>query len=135
MVTLQPICLFQGEQFSPRKVNLPDGVQFHEVNESGDLGTVGRYKGKPTPFGSASLRFPSDQGTQLREMLLLIERIIAPARLAGATEIELYLGVNFVSQCNFEICPEDLEILGRLKIPLLISCVESGNSDPETAAP
>jgi hypothetical protein len=126
MVTIQPICLFQGAQFSPRKVNLPDGVQFDKVNEPGDLGTTGRYKGKPTPFGSASLRFPSDQGTQLREVLLTIERIVASARLAGAAEIELYLGVDYVSQCNFELCPEDLEILGRLKIPLLISCAESG---------
>jgi hypothetical protein len=47
MIDIYAHCSLYGEEFSPTLAERESGVRFERKNEPGELGTIGRYRGKP----------------------------------------------------------------------------------------
>jgi len=127
MTVICPRCHFYGNKFSPEKAEKLTGLILDAKNEVGDIGKLGRYKGQPIPYGSASLS-PSKKKIKsgLVEMWLLknIKNNLTLMRSCGADKIWLDYGVFYDEQCNFEFSKEALLLIGSLNIDLLISCYQ-----------
>ena len=121
-----------GERFSPSSIKESSGLKFKDKNEVGDIGKLGRYKGKPIPYGSASIYvekiFPieeSEDGELIPDNFIkLVEDNISNFKAAGATDIELRLSIFWKDQCNYDFSPKLIKRIGNLDIPFLVSCYE-----------
>src|SRR5438309_9423725 len=103
MTTVNAFCLIQGSKFSPALAEKRTGVRFDEKNEPAENGVAGRYRGKPIPYGSATLGLaPGDPGHNLDALLHSLERSLDGLRSAGAEDITVHCTVHYEDQCNFE---------------------------------
>jgi hypothetical protein len=124
-----------GDTFSPGKAEKATGLTFAKKNEVGDIGTIGRNKGKPAPYGSGELRAPFEhvysdhEHTQhcdfgLHWLADILERHVATFIACGGDEVYVSLGVFYQDQCNMSISSEAMRKIGSCGIPLHISCYE-----------
>lgn len=117
----------QGDNFSPRSAEKATGTRFSEKNEPGDLGTSGRYKDMPLPYGSAQLELPSSSTEELLNAdapPFKDPAFVGKLRSSGASEITLYIDVAYQSQCNFELSPKLLRALSDLGVAVGFSCFQ-----------
>ena len=126
-------CLLQGEDFSPSTVEKQTSLVFHKKNEPSEKGSIGRYRNRPIPYGSAELKFEADSITPdmlspKSHSLTVLRKNIKLFRDAGATMIVLHFDVAYEGQCNIEISPDLLSKLAELGIPVTISCFEDNQS-------
>lgn len=121
MTKVRPRCLIQGVGFSPSKIK---GVAFEDAHEPNAIGTLGRYKGRPIPYGAATICTAElSGGWELLDMLIsLLETHIATIRDAGAEEITLHCDVVHDGQCNFDLEREQLLRIYNLDVAFTISC-------------
>lgn len=124
MVKLLPQCLIVGPAFSPSNVIWLKHTELRDINEPGDIGTKGRYKGLPLPYGSCTIIITEKPGdwNLLDNLLIVLEAHIDKIRQQGGTEIILYCNVFHDGQCNFEFTGEELEKISKMNISLAISC-------------
>lgn len=116
-----------GRAFSPRAAEQALGVRFSHKNEPGDRGVTGRYFGRPTPYGSGTLEHePGAFGDLIAADAWILgdPSLIAELRSRGATELVLYIDVEYEAQCNFELSPELLAALSRLGVTVGFSCFQ-----------
>lgn len=101
-----------GEEFRPSRVSF----QFTEQHDPGVVGTVGRYRGQPIPYGSASYVVPSSTPNtdRLRHVVHTIEPVLADIRAAGATDYHISIARSYYAQCNEEYSLEELQLIARL---------------------
>jgi hypothetical protein len=133
MIEVSSILSAFGSDFHPSRV---DGVSFTEANDPGETGRTGKYKGVPTPYGSAEIHFDSPpecpllalEARQLQE-----EDTVGRLRNAGATDITLYVSVEFQDQCNFEIEPSVLASLATQGITVAFSCYPADPDPVDTS--
>lgn len=123
-----------GEHFSPSQAEKISGITFDEKKARGDIGIRGKYKGLPTPYGSASINFehPGGDADLLPAnlpLLDILEQFIPSFQSVGAEEITIFVNVFYTAQCNLELSPELLRRLAGLGIPLCISTVYEGPED------
>jgi hypothetical protein len=119
-----------GEEFSPAAAAAQLGLKFSTVHERGEIGTIGRYRGQPIPYGAASIEIESVPSTgahtgELEGAALLADQAgksLGVLRALGADEITLHVDICFDAQCNFVILPETLHRIARMGIGLSISC-------------
>lgn len=123
-------CDLFGASFSPADAESKTGLVFSDPVEPGARGRSGRYKGKPTPYGSARLDTSDDApwSTKLHGLLELLETHIAALRECGAEDIRLTHAYFHDGQCNHEFSPEEMRRIARLEISLCISCYEDDES-------
>ena len=126
MIILLPKCHLQGDTCSPNKIEADTGIKLSMKNEVGDMGTMGRYRGTPIPYGSATLQPSENQITQnaLRWLLETVKKNLAVFKENGASSITLDLVVLHDGQCNLEFTPDELRSLGELGLPLTLSTSE-----------
>jgi hypothetical protein len=128
MLTLNVRCLIQGKCFSPALVEKAGGLSFRQQEEPGSIGTAGRYRGKPLPYGSAVLALSKAQSVDPRKSLDLLVETLRPSikylRKEGADNIVLHCDIFFENQCNFELSAEQIAAVAELHIPMTISCYE-----------
>ena len=55
MVKIRASFSVTGYKFSPSVFSQINSVKLVRANEPGDIGTIGRYRGRATPYGSASV--------------------------------------------------------------------------------
>lgn len=114
-----------GPEFSPRSVERQTGILFSQQNEPGDIGTTGRYRGQPRPYGSCTLPGPNS-GLDLQApdagFFEAVERLAGACRAAGATTVVIHLDIAYTEQCNFEMSEEFLSAAARAGVALTISC-------------
>ena len=141
MIKPSAFLLVVGEEFSPSKaegiLNLTLGPL---KNEPGELGSRGKYKGKPTPFGSATIEYEwtvSDPVFQENFPDLLpsnldlftVPNFVDVLRDCGAINITLYVNVGYDTQCNMELSSQLLSALGKLGIVVAITCYQLDEDD------
>lgn len=120
-----------GSSFSPTRVESETGIVFSSKNEPGDLGRIGRYRGVPTPYGSADFVGQAEQADLVNpnnELFRAIEALVPASKSAGATDMNLHLDVAFSDQCNLEMGPDFIATVGRLGVALTISCFANEGS-------
>jgi hypothetical protein len=65
-------------------------VAFSAEQEPGAIAPRGRYKGRPTPYGSASLEAAGlDLGSSNAPFFAAVEQLIPACRAAGGAELKL----------------------------------------------
>ena len=127
MYSFYVACNVWGEDFAPGVVERETGIVFKRKNEVGDIASIGRYRNQPRPYGSGTLvlRERGETGEMIPlEGLRLVGTLLEHFERAGGTDITIDVVVAYGNQCNLEISPECLKILGDLGLPLTISCYE-----------
>lgn len=130
MILIRASCLLSGKTFSPRIAEERTGLRFTKKNELGEIGTIGRYREKPIPYGHAILEAPFDSRTKPGVVMpeeWIVDTIsshIEELRSCGATSIDLDLNVTWQDQCNLAFDAVFLQKLGKLNIDFLLSCYE-----------
>lgn len=113
----------QGRDFDPIKVEQIINFKFNNTINPGEIGLRGRYKGIPTPYGSATIVMPNDN-EKLLSLLQYLQSIISHIRSHGADDIVLYGVYAYKGQCNCELGIEEIRLLAELKIPFIFSVYE-----------
>jgi len=119
----------QGERFSPSEAERLAGVAFSTKSEPGEIGTMGRYAGKPKPYGSAELLMSVEaeaaaaaRGDLLDgDWLRQVASMVPHCRPAGATSVVVHIDVSHDGQCNLAFSPEELTALASLGVPLTLT--------------
>ncbi len=101
-----------GEEFHPSKVPF----RFTKQHDPGVIGTIGRYRGQPVPYGSASYVVPPSVPNDKRIVHIVqsIEPVLDDIRAAGATKWHISIGRFYYAQCNEEYSLEELQLIARL---------------------
>jgi len=123
MVKINPRCSIQGDRFSPSRVALT-GVKFKEAHEPGEIGQLGIYRDKPTPYGTATISVAEKSGDWglLDKILDILENNIDSIREAGAEDVILDCDLFHDEQCNFEFTREQLGRIYALNVFFTVSC-------------
>lgn len=50
-------CRLQGKYFYPSRLNLKN---IQRANDPGEIGDIGKYNGKPRPYGSCTITTPDE---------------------------------------------------------------------------
>ncbi|HOX45004.1 MAG TPA: hypothetical protein PK668_15500 [Myxococcota bacterium] len=116
-----------GPKFSPKNVERHTGIRFSKKNEPGDIGTIGRYRDHPLPYGSCELNGP-ETGVDLQvpdpSFFESIEGAARECLMAGATSMLLHLDVAYTDQCNLELSKDFVSALARAGVSITMSCYE-----------
>ncbi len=114
-----------GDKFSPAAFENINSIRIVDAHEPGALGRVGRYRGKPIPYGSATIEV-SDRAekdwSRFDDLLTVVENSIVALREAGADEISILCSLYHDGQCNFAFTQDRLRRIAALKVDLPISC-------------
>jgi len=125
MVKIRASFSSSGENFSPAKFSKINSVKLVDANEPGDIGRRGRHRGKPIPYGSATIEV-SDKAegnwSSFDDLLTVMENCIDDLRGAGAGDISLLVSLFHDGQCNFAFSNDQLKRLVGLNVDLPISC-------------
>ena len=102
-----------GESFFPSRV--PFG--FTASHDPGSIGTCGRYRGVPTPYGSAHYEVPATIDRKMAFMHLVdeFEPLLQVLKENGAERWNVSIGRYYFSQCNEEYSLEELVLISRLQ--------------------
>jgi hypothetical protein len=65
---------FKGKGFSPKGLASKTGLPIESLIESGELGKIGRFKNKPTPFGIGLLKVEPNQNAFIEYSDMLLEK-------------------------------------------------------------
>jgi len=125
MIKIRASCSVAGENFSPKLFSQISSVKLTRTNERGDIGTKGRYQGKPMPYGSASVEVSNKaeaSWSRLDDLLVTLEGCIEALRKAGGDEISLSVSLFHDGQCNFGFSKEEFRRIAALKVDMAISC-------------
>jgi hypothetical protein len=115
-----------GKDFSPSFMERTTNLNLVEKNEPGEIGTSGKYKGRPRPYGSAVLRLNSptkEYGPQVDSLLSRVESVAAEICESGVEEKTMWIVVTAEhgEQRNLEFSPKLMGRLSALGISLAIS--------------
>lgn len=127
MVRYSLVFRASGSEFSPDSVENSTGLTFSAKHEPGIVGTVGRYRGKRVPYGSAELVAPeeyADLAATDQLFLSAVARLAPACELGGATSISLHIDAAYRDQCNMDVSPEFLASLARLGVTITMTCFE-----------
>lgn len=125
MVKIRASCSAIGERFSPLEFEKVASVRLVDSHEPGAIGTAGVYRGKPTPYGAATIEVSDkaeEDWARFDDLLSLVESCINALRSAGAEEISLSCSLFHDGHCNFGFSHKQLVRIASLKVELTISC-------------
>lgn len=105
--------LVWGDEFRPSRVPF----QFTEQHDPGIIGTLGRYRGQPVPYGKALYHVPPSvpNVVRIRHIVETFEPLMGEIQAAGATDWHISIGRFYNGQCNESYSLEDLKLIIRLK--------------------
>lgn len=125
MVKIRASFSVAGKKFSPSCFLKMSSVKLVDANEPGDIGTRGRYKGKPTPDGSATIEVSDkaeEDWSRFDELLTAVESCLNALHEAGAEHMFLSVSLFHDGQCNFAFSKDQLRRIAALSVDLPISC-------------
>jgi hypothetical protein len=114
-----------GERFTPSKV----GAHFSKAHDPGVVGTVGRYRGVPIPYGSADFDVPEAVPEKIAYVHERAFPIMASMREAGAEEFWLHITYHYDAQCALGFSKEELKMILELDCELHIDCMTAEHAE------
>ncbi len=127
---IQPECHIWGKDFHPSCLGTINNIQMHLVNEPGEIGSLGKYKDKPLPYGACCVCTP-DSIPIPRRITWMADFIKANKKKfmdAGATDITFWI-YWYGTQSNMEFTPTELSKIAELNIPLCIDYIQKNEGD------
>jgi hypothetical protein len=129
MLNVHGYCILYGDYFSPMQFEANSGYRLSQKIEPGQIGTLGKYKGAPYPYGSGNLEF--ENVNESRELFAVDPRVIDLLLSRrewlvqlGVTDIRIHFDVEYEGQCNLELSCPHIGLLARLGIPVTITCYQ-----------
>ena len=119
-----------GEHFMPSKVSAP----FSEAYDPGSTGRTGRYRGIPTPYGSASFDVTEEEAEKISHLHRLVVTLLPALREAGATEFWLRITYHADSGA-LGFSKEDIRMLAEMECDVPIDCLLEEAQQDETQQP
>lgn len=121
-------CHLVGEEFDLEELERKLNVELSHKLKKGDLSKLGN----PSTYAAGHLQVKTQShnlNDYIRDILDLIKKIESHNDKFGITEMNLWVSIYYVAQCNLEFEPAVLKELGYRNIPLLVDCykVESGD--------
>ena len=117
---------FWGKDFSPKKAEDATDIVFNQKIEVGDLGDTGKFKGKPTPYGSASLEAPigTDDVDKIMKIYNILKGRIERMYEFGLEKAHFHIGYFYKDQCNCSLSKQEIKAISDLGIDFLFSCYD-----------
>lgn len=123
MTSVKPRIMATGARFTPRALKV-SGFITDDLNDPGEIGTVGRYRGQPLPRGNVTYllsKSPVDWHA-VDALALKIPALVRDLKSVNAEEITLHLDVIHDGQCNFDLSPTLLSAVAGADVVFTISC-------------
>lgn len=116
-------CILSGERFSPERAEAILDLHFDVKNEVGELGTIGKYRGREIPYGSGTINSPevADDLSNSRVLHVICDNLDKLYAI-GLEDIMFTLIFEYDEQCNFELSYDFMSQFVQLGIALSISC-------------
>ncbi|MBI5324577.1 MAG: hypothetical protein HZB41_04780 [Ignavibacteriae bacterium] len=130
MLRAKVSCNFIGENFSPGKLEKKIKYNFTEKTEIGDIGSKGRYKDKPIPYGLVEV-FPPDELldeneiVQLEWIIEFLEKNQLQISKSNIDDIRIMVSIFYETQCDMSFDSDLLRRIGKLNMDLNICCYKS----------
>lgn len=124
MTNLSYLFIIQSEKLVPDEIENKYNIKFSEKNSKGEIGEIGRYRGKEIPFGSGTIKFTDEKDEDLIEKICNLVKDISDIE---EYEIILHLDVEYENQCNFEIEQIYSKFAIDINTPITISCYMTDN--------
>ena len=124
MVKIRASCEIIGDQFSPTIFASISHVLLKNAHDPGEIGKEGRFKGKPIPYGSASIavsEIAEEDWARFDDLISVLETCGSALWQAGADDVTLRCSLFHDGQCNFEFSRKQLARIAALKVDLAIS--------------
>ena len=102
-----------------------NSAELVDAHDPGTIGEAGIYRGKPIPYGSATIQVSTkaeEDWSHLDYLLTVMEGCIDDLRKCGAEEVYLSCSLFHDGQCNFAFSKDQLTRLAALQVDLPISC-------------
>ena len=111
-----------GEGYSPKKVPL----RHTYASEPGEIAKIGRYKGKPTPYGTSRYVVPDSVHEKNRRRYLFrkIHPLLRAFKKAGATDWHVSIDRAYHAQCNDAFTQEEMRLFLKLRADLWYTAYE-----------
>ena len=121
--------IISGESFEPDKIDF----EFSRSHRASDIATLGKNKGKPYGYGSASyvVSCQYSRQTAFHELAELFEPKLKELELAGADCWRIEIGRLYNNQCNEELSSEEIKQIARLECPLHYSAYAVNEKEVE----
>ena len=112
----------------PSRVSAP----FSEAHDPGVIGRTGRYRGIPTPYGSASFDVPDEAPEKIAYLHRLVVPLLPALREAGAAEFWLRITYHADSGA-LGFSKDEICMLAEMECDVPIDCLiqEEPNKAPE----
>lgn len=113
-----------GERFFPSRIKVSGNVEIINAIDPGDIGKIGKYRGKPTPYGSCDVRCTRMDRSQIVYLAAHLKRHLALYRKHEATDIVFWIIWTGV-QGNMEFTVQELRKLADMRIPVAMDYIHS----------
>ena len=127
---IKPECHLWGEKFSPSVLKEIENIQLMRVNEPCEIGSTGRYKGVPLPYGACTICTPKTIPIpdRISWMADFIREHKSKFIEAGARDITFWI-CWYGIQGNMEFSPSELNKIAKLNIHLCINYIQEDPFD------
>jgi hypothetical protein len=108
-----------GDDFKPSQIDYP----FTKSRDTGVIGTEGRYRNVPAPYGLIHIEVPRHipNGERIAYIVKIAQELLPELIRAGATSWRIDIGRFYSAQCNEELTSEQLALLASLQCPFCYS--------------
>ena len=118
-----------GDEFSPIALKLIEGFNFTLSNEPNEIGSKGRYKDQPIPFGFSRIEIPianldSFFDGNEKSLMEQIAECLEIVKQSKATDISIHFNVEYEGQCNLQFDPKWMVSIGQLGVPITLTTYE-----------
>jgi hypothetical protein len=113
----------RGECYRPSKIVYAFAVQ-HDV---GVLAKLGRYRGKPYPYGASEIRVSNKlkREQMVPALVASVVPVLPSMKEMGANCFQVSAAYRYDAQCNLEFSQQEMALLASLDCPFCLSCYRS----------
>jgi hypothetical protein len=111
-----------GKRFIPSRLRLAGRVQIVDINDPGDIGKTGRYRGKPTPYGACQVRCTIKGPKQIAYLARHLTKHRTHLRAQHVSDIVYWILWRGV-QGNMELSVGELARLAETKVPVAMDYI------------
>ena len=97
-------------------------MEVADANDPGDLGRIGKYRGKPTPYGACDIRCTIKGRRKIAYLATHLKKHLASYRKQHATHI-VYWILWRGTQGNMELRVPELTRLAAMRIPVAMDYI------------
>jgi hypothetical protein len=116
-------CALWGNRFIPSQLRVSGQIEIADANDPGDIGTLGRYRGEPTPYGSCNVRCTIRGRKKIGYLATHLRRNLARYRRHGATSIVYWILWRGI-QGNMELTVQELRKLADMKVAVAMDYIQ-----------